>query len=198
METINVDELVSRLSTPAFEDDHRMVARMGEVTHIYLYGEITEPIDYVPEIKALNLATEHETIYIHINSYGGLMTSAVSFVNAIKRCKANVIAVCDVAMSAATIITLACNEVEYSEYTEFMIHDISAGTYGNSRDQKVVTEHYAKYFKQFLIDAYAGFLDEEEVIQFIKDGNDWYMTGTELIERFDKWSDKTTRIATFN
>lgn len=191
--TIDLDTLAGMLKQPAFEDDHRVVVKEGNETHIYLYGDIQYPIDYVPEMKALDLAKDGDIIYIHLNTYGGLMISAVSWVNAIRRSKAHVIAICDVAMSAGTIITLACDEIWYTQYTEFMIHDISGGSYGNTRDQKVQQEHYEKYFTQFLYDAYEGFLTTKEVDAFIAKGTDWYMVGDELQTHFDAWSLYTGR-----
>lgn len=188
-----IEELKKMILGETFEDDHRRVIKDGDDIHVYIIDEIDDISNYSPELKAINSAKEGETVYVHVNTPGGSLYAAISIVNALKRCKAKTVALCDQACSAGTIITLSCDEVHLTDITEFMIHDVSSGNYGNTRDNKKLMEHQEKYFKQILRNTYVGFMTPQEIEDLVTHGDTLWLFGDALIERFNKWAEEKGR-----
>lgn len=91
--------------------------------------------------NATSIAREHhcpENIEIHINSYGGLLSAGLALYDYIKGLEVDVVGIVDgVAMSAATLILLACDIRKMSNNGTVLIHQLSAGvegTYANIKD----------------------------------------------------------------
>ena len=190
-------EFMSEATQPKYEDDYRLVAKNGKNWYLNLIEEIKEPITLLPLIKALSVASVTDTVYLRINSGGGQVDTAISILSAIHGCAARVIAICDSAASAATLITLACDEVWLYPYTEFMIHSITSGTYGTTKDNKKLLLHQEDYHRDIMIVAYKGFVDEKEVVELIDNADTIWLYGKDLEDRFTEWAkinNKTVRI----
>lgn len=191
MQQLQIEDLREIMKPPAFEDDFRRVVQKENEIHIYMIGEITDPDDYIPELKGINEATANDTIYFHVNSPGGDLYTAISIVHALKRTPAKTVAICDNAASAGTIITMACDEVRITPLTEFMIHNVTSGIQGSTRENRKLVEHQTKFFTHLLKVTYIGFMTNEEIESLVdNDSTLWYF-GDELIERFVKWSKHT-------
>ena len=180
-------------TTSKFEDDYRIVKQKSEKEKILYVGMIEDYFSAIPILSELNVAKEDETLYLSINSDGGELYTALSIVMAIKRTKAKVIALCDVAASAATIITLACDEVWVTPLTEFMVHSVTSGSYGNTKDNKILAQHQEKYFTDIMIDCYKGFLTKEEVKTIVDNGDTLWMYGDLLIEKLNTWAKQNSK-----
>jgi len=178
-------------TTSKFEDDYRLVKQKSDKEKILYVGVIEDYFSAIPILSELNVAKEDETIYLSINSDGGELYTALSIVTAIKRTKAKVIALCDTAASAATIITLVCDEVWVTPLTEFMVHSVTSGSYGNTKDNKILAHHQEKYFTDIMIDCYEGFLTKSEVKSIVDNGDTLWMYGTTLVERLNAWVKQT-------
>ena len=98
-----------------------------------LIGEITD-FDYhgfwgdycsPKSLKAfLDTLSADDVAEIEINSPGGSVIQGVEMANAIKNCKAKIIAhVVGIAASMASVIACACDEIEMEEASVMMIHD---------------------------------------------------------------------------
>ena len=180
-------------TTSKFEDDYRIVKQKSEKEKILYVGMIEDYFSAIPILSELNVAKEDETLYLSINSDGGELYTALSIVMAIKRTKAKVIALCDVAASAATIITLACDEVWVTPLTEFMVHSVTSGSYGNTKDNKILAQHQEKYFTDIMIDCYKGFLTKEEVKTIVDNGDTLWMYGDLLIAKLNTWAKQNSK-----
>jgi ATP-dependent protease ClpP protease subunit len=70
-------------------------------------------------------------IVIHINSYGGCVTSAFGIINTIKSSKLPIISIVEgVCMSAATLVFVVSDYSLMCEYSHFLIHQMSYGLGG--------------------------------------------------------------------
>lgn len=120
------------VTTPAPSGD-------GSVATIRIYG----PIDSwggwwgisAKDVSAVldALPDTVEQIVLRVNSPGGEVFEAISIVNLLRAHKASVTAVVDgLAASAASIVTVGCDEAVMSPGTQMMIHSPLVFTYGNA------------------------------------------------------------------
>jgi ATP-dependent protease ClpP protease subunit len=74
-----------------------------------------------------------DTIQVRLNSPGGEAFEGVAIMNMLRAHKARTIAVVDgLAASAASVIAVGCDETVMSPGSELMIHEASAGAYGDA------------------------------------------------------------------
>lgn len=114
------------------------IEQAGREATVYLYDIIGEDWfggvaakDFVPQLNALDV----DTIHLRINSPGGDVFDGRAMANALKQHKARVIAHIDgQAVSAATYVALAADEVEIAEGGFFMIHNAWTIQMGNAKD----------------------------------------------------------------
>jgi ATP-dependent protease ClpP protease subunit len=158
----------------------------------YLTGSIEEPQLYNELCYLLDTAEEDYTVYLHINTPGGVIDSAFMITNSIKNCKAKVIGhLSGTVASAGTLISMACHELEITDHLSFMIHNYSGGMAGKGHEmkarQKFTDDHLNEAFKTF----YSGFLSEEEMDKVIE-GTDLWMSSEEVTTR---WQDRLTYLS---
>ena len=116
--------------------------------HIYFYASVNQHtvLQLNGLIKTLNtslLNTKNEYdlnnifIYIHINSLGGEIYAALSSVDTIINSKIPIISIVEgCAASAATLISIVCNERHMTKYSSILIHQLSSGFWGNFTEIK--------------------------------------------------------------
>lgn len=116
--------------------------------HIYFYSEINrgkalELNKHINKItleltnlkgKYSGLGLENDIvipIYLHINSYGGHVSAALSMVDTILRSKIPVYCIIEgVAASAATLIAIVCKKRYITPNSRMLIHEISTNFWG--------------------------------------------------------------------
>lgn len=114
------------------------IVNEGREATVYLYDIIGEDWyggvaakDFVPKLAALDV----DTIHLRINSPGGDVFEARAMALAIQQHPANVIAHIDgQAVSAATYIAIAADEVEIVDGGFFMIHNAWTLQMGSAKD----------------------------------------------------------------
>lgn len=117
--------------------EFRIVSEGREAT-VYLYDIIGEDWyggvsakDFVPKLAALDV----DVIHLRINSPGGDVFDARAMAMAIKQHPAKVVAHIDgQAVSAATYVAIAADEVEIADGGFFMIHNAWTVQMGNAKD----------------------------------------------------------------
>ena len=186
---MNLEELLIPAKKPKGKwDKYVPVIKQDDTISIYLTGEIVEPAEYNEACHAIANATESQTIYVYINSPGGILDSGFMLVNALTEAKANTVAIVQgTVASAGTIITLACKQVIPKPFSTFMIHNYSAGGGGYSKGhelkqrQTYMDGHNVRTFNAI----YSGFLTPKEIKEMI-DGKDFWMDDIEVTKRLEK------------
>jgi ATP-dependent protease ClpP protease subunit len=119
-----------------------------ERNHIYFYTDVDQDtcLDLNRKINelgkellkhAIDYDCEPPSIYLHINSNGGCLLSALSTVDAIKNSPVPVISIVEgCAASAATIISMVCNKRYITANSFMLIHQLSTGVYGKYEEIK--------------------------------------------------------------
>lgn len=154
--------------------------------YIWLDEEIKEADYYRRALEILHNASENDFVYIHIDSIGGQVGSAVKLINAIRLCNAQVVGVLENrAYSAGSLILLACPAILVKPYSTFMAHTVSAATGGEVA--KMV--EYASFLKaetdRLIADIYRGFLTEEEIVSVQRGYKEIWLKDFEVLQRLE-------------
>lgn len=158
---------------------------IGYVFDVYLCGEILPAENYVDDYETIRNATENDVIRIHINSYGGDLSTAIQFNRVIQETAAQVVASVEgYCMSASTMIFLAAHMYEISDHCFFMFHNYSGGSFGKGGEMydHIISER--KWSDKLINKVYLNFLTPEE-IKSILDNKDIWMDGEEVKIRLE-------------
>jgi len=168
-----------------WEDFVPIVSKSNKVHHVFISSGIEEPVEYNKLVYFLAIVPEDHTVYIHINTPGGIIDSAFMIINAIKSCRATTVARLDgTVASAGTIITLACDKIDVGDYTHFMIHNYSGGTGGKGHEVKAYVDFNNRELNAAFRDIYKGFLTDEEMTEVIE-GKDMWLNKGEVLARWE-------------
>lgn len=169
-------------------NEQYMNATQRTSTHydVFLDGPIEEPSCYRELIANLFNADENDTFSIFINSGGGHMDTALAIVEALKGTRANVTAVLIGAChSAASIITMYCDQVAVTDSAYSMVHTASFGSQGNTGNVKAHTEFTVRMVERLLNETYEGFLTKEELAR-VKSGVELWFDAEQIRERMEQ------------
>lgn len=161
------------------------VVKEGLTTSMYITSSLEEPLEYNEAHYALTTAKDYETVNIYINCPGGVVDTAFYLFNAIKDCKAKTIAhLSGTVASGGTIITMACDELCITSFTQFMIHNYSAhGISGKGHEIKDYVKFNDLELNKAFTEIYGTFLSEKE-IQEIIDGKDYWLNKEQVLSRW--------------
>lgn len=123
-----------------------------------------------------------EEAEIEINSPGGLVVCGIEIANAIKNCKAKLVAhVTGIAASMASVIACACDEIVMEEASFMMIHDPWGYAEGNAEEMRKEAG-VLDQMKAVCMAFYRGkFNRTEEEIAALMSDETWY-TGNECMQ----------------
>lgn len=156
------------------------------VLTMYLTDQIEDSSYYHEFSELCAPLTPDDTIVLFIDSPGGYLSGAQLITRTIANCPAYCVGiVTDMAASAATIISLACDELRMEPFSYFMIHSVSFGSGGKLHEVQASTEFTIKQSKAFIEATYKDFLTAEEIVDVIR-GTDLYLTADEVTERFER------------
>lgn len=160
----------------------------GEV-ELLVYGDIGEnwwggeSVTAKAVVDQLS-AAKATLVHVRINSYGGSVADGIAIYNALKQHPALVrVTVDGVAVSAASLIAMAGDEVVMPPTAVMMIHapwGVSAGNAVDMREMAEVLDTYARAMSE----AYAAKTGRpiEEMLALLSDGKDHWYTAREALE----------------
>ena len=118
------------------EDDNGSVKIIGN--RIYFYGDVNSKniLELNTKINFFNdEIKKYNVIYLHIQSYGGLVHEALSLVDTITYSDIPIHCIIEgIAASAATIISIVCDYRYIRPNSVMMIHQLRGGIYGKKCD----------------------------------------------------------------
>lgn len=157
-----------------------------ELYRVYMLDEIGHPQDYGEVVELLNDLDETVTVEWYLNCPGGVLSSATMLLDAISKSKARVVGkLSGMVASAATMLTMAFDEVEVAPYVEFMVHNYSGGLQGKGNELKAQQSFVDKETNKLFKEVYKGFLTTREIKKVI-DGTDLWMGKDEVETRLAK------------
>lgn len=122
--------------------DNKDIAVSKDNNHIYFYNEVNRKtsLELVQQIRTLNnnIATMKSmydindiNIYIHINSFGGEVFSAISVIDTILSSKIPIITIIEgCAASAATLISIVAKKRIITKNSYMLIHELKSSFWG--------------------------------------------------------------------
>lgn len=154
---------------------------------VFIYGDIgeswwedtTTAASFVGEITALDV----DALTVRINSYGGSVSDGLAIYNALKRHKAHVTTAIDgVALSIASLIAMAGDDVEMAENAMMMIHAPWGGVMGNSAEMREYADVLDK-MSAAMATSYAARSGKsaDDVLALLTDGVDHWYTAAECL-----------------
>lgn len=144
------------------------------VYDIYLDEGIREPSYYRQALHVIRTASQGDRINLMINNGGGRLDSAISFVNALRDCEAEVVAVLEgETHSASSMIALSCHGVHVKPYASMMIHNASLGSGGTIQNVMDHINFTSKQTERLIRDVYKYFLTESEIEEVIRNREVW-------------------------
>ena len=157
-----------------------LIGEIADFDYHGVWGDYNSPKPLKAFLAGLAADDEAE---IEINSPGGLVVQGIEMANAIKNCKAKVVAhVTGIAASMASVIACACDKIEMEEASFMMIHDPWGYTFGNAeemRKEASVLDQMKAVIMSFYRGKFKG-LTEDQISALMSDET-WY-TGAECKE----------------
>lgn len=145
------------------------------------WGESVTALNVVQQLQALPAGTTQ--INVRINSYGGSVSDGIAIYNALKRNSAKkVVSVDGVAMSSASLIAMAGDEIQMASTSLLMIHAPWGLAQGNAQDMRVMADVLDTYASA-MSGAYANKTGKPnaDMLALLTDGQDHYYTGEQAL-----------------
>ena len=154
--------------------------------YILLDEEIKSPSYYRNAFQTLRNAQEGETVRILISTYGGNLTSAITFKNLIEQCAAEVVGVLEgEAYSAGSLILLSCPVIHIQPYTTLMCHSAAFGSSGMVQQVRDHVDFTGRHAEAVMEDVYRDFLSTQEFSD-LKRGVEIWLDYDQINERLEK------------
>jgi ATP-dependent protease ClpP protease subunit len=151
--------------------------------HIYMFGQIVCPTQFIGAIEVMRMATENDTVVINLQSCGGSLDATDTLIQAMRECEAPIVVRASGGVhSAGTLILLEADHFTLSENFSSLIHNGSTGAIGKFSDYKSETMFTAKWFEKILRRSYEGFLSQQEIEDVLK-GVDLWLDAEDWMER---------------
>lgn len=160
------------------------LVRNAAEASLYIYDMIDAywGVSALSVIDAVNRAGDAEVLHVYINSPGGDVFEGRAIMAALSRFTGKTIAHIDsLCASAATSIALACNEVEMSAGSFFMIHNASGIAWGDKSAMRETADLLEKIEGSIVADYTAKTGKDAEQIVAWMDAESWF-TADEALE----------------
>lgn len=181
------DEVVEKLEVRTNESNE---------THVYVDGEIGWTVEdkvwsfdaVIPKdlTEIMDFLNTKDVVHVHVNTPGGSVWGGFGLYNAIKNIKGKTVAEITMASSSGSVVAFACDEVNMSNASMFMIHKPLVGVYGNVNELKrQITK--LDSIQEVILDIYMEKAKEgitrEEINELIN--NETYLTRTDMAKYFN-------------
>lgn len=188
---IDLDELSQKVKdhivTPkTVWEDYVPIVETDTKLEAYFYAGINVPDAYAEfHNKLVNLDTSKE-VHLYINNGGGFSSGASTICEAISNCSSTVTAhLSGQVASAATIVTMACDNITVTPDLMFMVHEASFENMGGKfSDIKSFQDFYNEHARQMSRNQYLGFLTEDE-IERMHNGKELWFDAQEVLTRWN-------------
>lgn len=169
-----------------YDKDYMRAQASGITYHFYIHGEVGPSEDYVELLDTLYNATDKDIIYLHFNTPGGYLNTAVEIIHAIAQTEATVVGSADgLVASAGSLLFFACHVFQLGEFCEVMLHDGSGGEFGKINENLKSAEFTSRRLHHIYHTIYGRFLTKEQV-DSVLDGKDLYLTAHDVEEIIEK------------
>lgn len=158
------------------------------IIDFYLPQEIDiSPKEYIDFFRALRDARQNDEVYLHINCFGGEVSTAFQIIDNLRDTQATVhISIEGNCCSAATLIALAGDDWDVYPHSYFMCHAYSCLRWGKKQEIDSQHEFDKKWLEKNIREIYKGFLTDDEIDRMMR-GEDFYFDADEIVERLENY-----------
>lgn len=165
----------------------------GKSYHFYILGTIGEATQYIRLLHTLKSCGPHDLVYLHINSPGGYLWTAIQLIHAIGVCRGTVITCAEGEVaSGASLLFFAGHGMEVGEFASVMAHDARGGHGGPLAEQAQSLDHVRLTYQRLCETIYGPFLSKKE-LKSVFDGGTVYLDSAEVRKRIDSARKKAKR-----
>lgn len=158
----------------------------GILYRIFLDDDVESPNQYRDIYNTIIDAKSGDEIELIVNTNGGYVKTTMQLYNALKTTKASTKAILYEGYSAGSILTLACEKIELTEFSNIMIHQMQSGTgYGDTIKMLDRATFDKNFMKEFYAKVYENFLTPKEFDNLYA-GKEFLLNRTELVKRLKK------------
>lgn len=163
-------------------------ATQASLAEVFIYGDIGESWwaetisgrEFVAQIEALDV----ENITVRIASFGGSVPDGILIFNGLKRHKAKVkVCIDSMAMSIASLIAMAGDEIEMAENALFMVHAPWTDPGGGNSVQLRAVADMLDSWSAAMASSYAAKTGKsaDDILALLTDGVDHYYTADQAL-----------------
>lgn len=159
--------------------------RRSEVRQIsyYISGSIQQSHYYTDLFYTLRTATEHDLVYLHLNTSGGDFDTGLQIINNMLASEAHVVTVLEArAYSMGAFIFLAGDELAVHDNCQLLFHMYSGSFAGKGNEQQAEVLALSNWFEKFMNRICQPFLTSSEIKSILK-GADLWMDSDEIRHR---------------
>ena len=168
--------------------DYVPIIEEGTIFKVYLTNGIHSPHVYNKLVHLLSAVHHYHEVHFYINNGGGDVESAFMIIDAMRKSKARKVAhLSGLVASAATIISLACDELHVSPFLSFMSHNYYHGVQGSGNQVKDYVDFTDKELKRAFRSIYTNFLTEEEIQLVTERDKEIWLNEIEVAERWENY-----------
>ena len=184
-EDFDEDDIAALLTKPKLYKHYEQTFTAKQ-THFYISEEIGLPSEYIDMIHIIHTADTSDTIFIHLNTPGGVLDTGIQIINAMKNSQATIVTVLEgMAHSLGTLIFLSGEEMVVNDNCMMMFHNFRGGVIGKGNELTSELDATIKWFAALAKKIYVPFLSEEELKAIIK-GEDIWMDSKEITKRLNR------------
>ena len=163
------------------------------IVDYFLSETIENKSDYHDFLRAVNATSQYDEIHIHINNYGGDLDAAIQMYHSLVRSGAKIVIYIEGAcMSAATVVMMTADEIEFCPWSSIMIHAYSGGDIGKYQEIQSASQFHREWFSKNNYDVYGEYKKKKELAQVLG-GKDLWLNADDAMNRFKKIFKKKER-----
>jgi len=163
--------------------EQKMTARH---LHYYISGHIEDPSKYTEMIHKIRSATVHDVVHIHLNTPGGMVSTGVQIISAVRASQGHVVTHLEgEACSMGALLFLSGDEMVVYDDSILMFHNYSGGAFGKGHEITAVVDAVNKWYSKLTNTICTPFLTKAELVK-IFDGADMWMLSDEVEKRLKK------------
>jgi len=171
-------------------DGEPQVTRVGNDIYFYCPVDTVTCLELIKLLKEVdsypqwNVATSSlRPITLHIHSPGGDLISAFAIADVIEQLDSHIISIIEGwCASAATLISMACDERKMTKRSHMMIHQMSIwfqGTFEEWKDNDKVEEMFIEQLRIFYVDH--SFMSMKKITKMLQ--HDFWMGAEEALKK---------------
>jgi ATP-dependent protease ClpP protease subunit len=167
-------------------EEYVAILQKDDNYYVHLTEEIGSPSEYNKLCHLLDSAESNHTIYIIINSPGGISDSAFMIINSMINSKAKIVGrITGNASSAVTMIAMYCDELIVDRFATMMCHNYNHGTQGSGNEVKTYVDFIDKEFTSVVKEVYKDFLTPAEMKKVSGNDKAVWLNEHEIRTRWD-------------